>query len=109
VGVTLSKAMSKPDRIELIGNEVAIAWSDGAETYFSMEKLRAFSPSAENVGERDLLGRQIGGHRGPREFPGVTVTGWRLIGGYAVQFDFSDGHNTGLYGFDFLKKLAEMG
>ena len=44
----------------------------------------------------------------PREFPGVTVTGWRVIGGYAVQFDFSDGHNTGLYGFEYLKKLESV-
>lgn len=97
--------MVHPARIEIIGNEVAIAWSDGSETYIAAEKLRAASPSAENTGERDLLGRQIGGHQGPREFPGVTVTGWRLIGGYAVQFDFSDGHNTGLYGFDYLRGL----
>ncbi len=97
--------MVQPVRIEAIGNEIAIAWSDGSETYHSMEKLRAASPSAENTGERDLLGRQFGGHQGPREFPGVTVTGWRVIGGYAVQFDFSDGHNTGLYGFEYLRHL----
>ena len=97
-----------PEHIEAIGSEIGIRWSDGSESYYPMEKLRAWSPSAENVGERDLLGRQIGGHVGPKEFPGVTVTGWRLIGGYAIQFDFSDGHNTGLYGFDYLKKLAEI-
>ncbi len=97
--------MVKPVRIELIGEEVAIAWSDGTETYITPEKLRVASPSAENTGERDLLGRQFGGHQGPREFPGVTVTGWRLIGGYAVQFDFSDDHNTGLYSFDYLRGL----
>jgi DUF971 family protein len=31
-----------------------------------------------------------------------------VIGGYAVQFDFSDGHNTGLYGFEYLKKLESV-
>jgi DUF971 family protein len=104
----LNGLMIKPERIAAIGDELAIAWSDGSESYLAMEKLRAYSPSAENVGERDLLGRQIGGHQGPREFPGVTVTGWRVIGGYAVQFDFSDGHNTGLYGFEYLKKLESV-
>lgn len=98
--------MITPTRIELIGSEVAIVWSDGTESFIASEKLRAASPSAENVGERDLLGRQIGGY-GPREFPGVTVKSWRIIGGYAVQFDFSDGHNTGLYGFDYLQKLGQ--
>ncbi|MCB1224976.1 MAG: DUF971 domain-containing protein [Verrucomicrobiales bacterium] len=98
--------MIEPQRIEAIGDLVAIVWSDGAESYYDMARLRAASPSAETTGERDLLGRQIGGH-GPRDFSGVVVTGWRVIGGYAIQFDFSDGHNTGLYGFDYLRQLAE--
>ena len=97
--------MIQPTRIDAIANEIAIAWSDGSESYFEMEKLRAASPSAETTGERDLLGKRIGGE-GPRSYAGVTVTGWRLIGGYAIQFEFSDGHNTGLYGFDYLRALA---
>jgi DUF971 family protein len=98
--------MITPQRIELIGSEVAIAWSDGSEDYIPAEKLRAWSPSAETTGERDLLGRKYGG-TDQKAYPGVTVRGWRVIGGYAVQFDFSDGHNTGLYTFDYLKKLGE--
>ena len=100
--------MIQPTRIDTIADEVAIAWSDGQETYFKMETLRAASPSAENMGERDLLGKKFGGD-GPKEFPGVTVSGWRLIGGYAIQFEFSDGHNTGLYSYEYLRKLAEVG
>lgn len=97
--------MIRPLHIAAVGHEIAIAWDDGSETFIAMEKLRAASPSAENVGERDLLGVQYGGG-GPKEFPGVTVTGWRTMGGYAVQFDFSDGHCTGIYPFDFLKSLG---
>ena len=97
--------MISPKRIEAIGTEVAIIWSDGSEDYLPMERLRAWSPSAENTGERDLLGRQFGGTE-QKTFPGVTVTNWRIIGGYAIQFDFSDGHNTGLFGFDYLKRLG---
>lgn len=93
-----------PTRLDLIGSEVAILWSDGGEQFIAMEKLRAASPSAENTGERDLLGRQIGG-TDQKHFPGVTVRDWRMIGGYAIQFDFSDGHNTGLYTFDYLRAL----
>jgi DUF971 family protein len=36
----------------------------------------------------------------------VLVTGWQPVGGYAIQFEFSDGHRTGLYAFDYLKSLA---
>ena len=98
--------MNAPTRLEVIGTELAILWDDGQEQYIPVEKLRAWSPSAETTGERDLLGRRIGG-TDQKSYPGVTLRGWRVVGGYAVQFDFSDGHNTGLYAFDYLKRLGE--
>lgn len=98
--------MNNPVNIQLVGQEVAIAWDDGKETFFPFEKLRAASPSASNIGERDILGNQYGGD-GPRRFPGVTVLGWQRIGNYALRFDFSDGHRTGLYSFDYLRALAD--
>lgn len=100
--------MQTPVNIQLVGTEVAIAWSDGAETFFAAERLRAASPSAENQGERDIFGNQYGGN-GPRSFPGVTVTGWEQVGNYALRFDFSDGHRTGLYSYAYLRRLAETG
>lgn len=97
--------MIRPLNIAAIGNEIAIAWSDGTESFIPMEKLRAASPSAENTGEHDLLGNKYGG-TDQEHFPGVTVKRWNMIGGYAVQFDFSDGHCTGIYPYDFLKSLG---
>ena len=97
--------MHAPVNIQLIGTEVAIVWDDGLESYFSAEKLRGASPSAETQGERDIFGQKYGGD-GPKQFPGVTVLGWEQIGNYAVRFDFSDGHRTGLYSYDYLRKLA---
>ncbi len=104
----VSPRMISPTNIQLIGTEVAIAWSDGTETYYSSERLRAASPSAENVGERDVLGNQYGGD-GPSEFPGVTANGWEIVGNYAVRFDFSDDHRTGLYSYHYLQDLARKG
>ena len=97
--------MRAPKNIQLIGNEVAIIWDDGVETYFNAEKLRAASPSAETQGERDIFGQKYGGD-GPKTFAGVSVLGWEQIGNYAIRFDFSDGHRTGLYSYDYLRKLA---
>ena len=97
--------MQTPANIQLIGQEVAIRWHDGTETYYPMEALRAASPSAANIGERDILGNQYGGN-GPKKFPGVTVTGWEQVGNYAIRFDFSDGHRTGLYSYAYLLELA---
>ncbi|MCX6951581.1 MAG: DUF971 domain-containing protein [Verrucomicrobia bacterium] len=97
--------MHAPTNIQLIGQEVGIVWDDGAESYFDFEKLRAASPSAANIGETDILGNKYGGD-GPKKFPGVQVVGWAIVGNYAVRFDFSDGHNSGLYSYDYLRKLA---
>jgi DUF971 family protein len=97
--------MHIPTNIQLIGGEVAIVWDDGVESYFTADHLRASSPSAETQGERDIFGRKYGGD-GPKNFAGITVLGWELIGNYAVRFDFSDGHRTGLYSYDHLRKLA---
>jgi DUF971 family protein len=97
--------MHAPTNIQIIGREVAIAWSDGAETYHGFEALRAASPSAANLGERDILGNQYGGN-GPKSFPGVEVLGWEIVGNYALRFMFSDGHGTGLYSYDYLRKIA---
>jgi DUF971 family protein len=99
--------MHAPVNVQLIGQEIAIMWDDGKESYFAFERLRAASPSASNQGEKDIFGNQYGGD-GAKKFPGVQVVGWERVGNYALRFDFSDGHRTGLYSFDYLRKLADI-
>jgi len=95
-----------PLDLQLIGREVAVRWLDGAEDYFPPEILRKNSPSAENVGEKDIFGQQYGG-LGPKNFAGVEVKSWKPVGNYGVAFTFSDGHNTGIYTWKFLRELGE--
>jgi DUF971 family protein len=97
---------SKPRDIQLIGAEVAILWEDGAEMYFPMDYLRAQSPSAANKGEPDIFGR-IHGADSRTEFPGVRVESYDFVGTYALRFNFSDGHNTGLFSYTYLRSLHE--
>jgi len=93
--------------IQIIGNEVAIRWSDGSESFYAMDYLRAVSPSAETQGEQDLFGNPMGPDQLDHDFTGVTVTGWKPVGSYGVQFHFSDGHKTGIYSFEYLQKLPQ--
>jgi DUF971 family protein len=93
--------------IQLIGDLVAIRWADASETYHRMDRLRSLSPSAETSGERDLLGRELVATDKGRDFTGITVLAWNLVGNYAIQFRFSDGHNTGLYSFEYLREIAD--
>lgn len=98
--------MLTPSDIQLIGAEIAIRWSDGEESYVTFAKLRANSPSAEVKGEHDIFGQKYGGESA-KSHAGVTVLGWEKIGNYAVRFDFSDGHRTGLYTYELLRELGK--
>jgi DUF971 family protein len=95
-----------PEDVQIVGAEVAVRWSDGVESYFPGEFLRAASPSAANIGERDIFGRQWGGDARTR-FPGVVAVSWERIGNYAIRFQFSDGHGSGLFAYDYLRRLHD--
>jgi DUF971 family protein len=99
--------MLTPANIQSIGSEVAIGWSDGSESFIGHELLRRASPSASTQGEQDVFGNTYGGEA-RADYKGVRVVGWEWIGNYAIRFEFSDGHGTGLYTFDYLKKLGEL-
>lgn len=66
----------------------------------SAEFLRVNSPSAEVQGH--------GGEGGtlPRHKENVAITGIEPIGNYAIKITFSDGHDSGLYSWDWLHKLC---
>jgi DUF971 family protein len=98
-------AMTTPQDIQIIGTEVAIRWEDGQESFITFATLRAASPSAAVKGERDIFGTVYGGEA-PNDYRGVEVTGWERVGNYAIRFEFSDGHRTGLYSYDLLRELG---
>ena len=100
------RGVRPPSDLQIVGTFLAVRWEDGREDILPGELLRARSPSAENMGERDILGHLHGGE-GPREFPGVAVTGLRRVGNYAVALSFSDGHATGIYSWDLLRALGD--
>jgi len=95
-----------PKDVLLVGTELAVVWADGREDYFALETLRRNCPCAMCRGERDLLGNI---HRGPerpltpRSFQAVRH---RRVGGYALQIDWADGHNDGIYSWETLRQLA---
>jgi DUF971 family protein len=95
-----------PEALDLVGDTVAIRWADGREDYLPMDKLRALSPSADNMGEPDIFGNIHGAD--PRtEFPGVIVVGHEIVGRYAIRFIFSDGHQSGIYTFPYLQRIGD--
>jgi DUF971 family protein len=91
----------------VIGNEIALAFADGFEAYLPLPMLRRACPCALCQGEPDALGRVLRPklEHGPRAFELVK---FEVVGGYAIQFYWADGHSSGIHSFDYLRKLSEM-
>jgi DUF971 family protein len=77
-----------------------IAFSDGKEFRIPFELMRVYSPSAEVQGHGP--GQEIL-QTGKRE---VTIAELEPIGNYAVKPVFSDGHDTGIFSWDYLYHLG---
>ncbi|MFA5256559.1 MAG: DUF971 domain-containing protein [Opitutales bacterium] len=100
------EASLSPADIQIVDRTLAVRWSDGREDYYDSELLRAISPSAENLGEADFFGNVHGGDS-RTSYPGVRVRGWNVIGNYALQLVFNDGHSTGFYSYRYLRLIAD--
>ena len=77
-----------------------IAFSDGAAFRIPFELMRIYSPSAEVQGHGP--GQEVL-QTGKRE---VGLTALEPVGNYAVQPSFSDGHDTGIFSWDYLYHLG---
>jgi DUF971 family protein len=80
--------------------ELELRYSDGASYALSCELLRVYSPSAEVKGhgpgqETLQTGKQ-----------NVAISAIKPVGNYALQLVFDDGHDTGIYSWDYLYRLC---
>jgi DUF971 family protein len=96
----------RPLDIQHIGEELAIKWDDGSESYITLERLRRHCPCAGCKGEVDVMGNLYKNPERPIPTEGFRLVRLDHVGGYALQPVWGDGHMTGLYTFDYLKKLA---
>ncbi len=89
--------------IEENEREVSIKWSDAAETRFAAPDLRRACPCAgcvhEWTGEKILKPTSVSDD--------LTLSSVGIVGRYALNFIFSDGHDTGIYTFNYLRQLSE--
>ncbi len=88
--------------IEESDSELSIRWSDEAETKYNAADLRRACPCAgcinEWTGEKMLKAENIADD--------LSFSSISIVGRYALNFHFSDGHETGIYSFDYLRKLS---
>ncbi len=89
---------------------LSIDWSDGKSSTFTIVQLRAKCPCAlckdsrEKQQKSRLTVLSSGGFDGP-----MIVTKAEQVGGYALKLTFADGHDTGIYSWQYLRELGELG
>ncbi|MBI1337721.1 MAG: DUF971 domain-containing protein [Phycisphaera sp.] len=99
----------KPQHLDLKKDKgLTVTWSDGRVSFYPVAYLRKMSPSADARQLREELAKNpltvlpasAVSSTGP-----ITATGAELVGNYAVRITFSDGHDTGLYSWDYLRQI----
>lgn len=96
-----------PANVVVIGDELAVSWKDGAESFLPLRDLRRLCPCAGCAGERDLFGRLAKPPQKPFVPASFQVAALTPVGGYALQVTWKDGHGDGLYPWTKLREWAE--
>jgi DUF971 family protein len=89
--------------LEESDSALKITWSDGAESTYQAADLRRKCPCAgcvnEWTGERMLKADSIAND--------LTFSHISIVGRYALNFHFSDGHETGIFSFKYLREMMK--
>lgn len=102
--------MNTPVNIDLKKDKgLTVEWADGSTSYFSIAYLRRMSPSAEQRELRKEMERNpltvLPSRSTAMSGGGLTALDAELVGNYAIRLEFSDGHRTGLYTWDYLRQI----
>ena len=100
-GMTPNTPLPQGITLHEVTQRLEIMFSDGAHFFYPSEFLRVYSPSAEvrghGIGQEVL---QVGKQN-------VQLKNITMVGNYALQPTFSDGHSTGIYSWDYLYDLGQ--
>jgi DUF971 family protein len=89
-----------------IGDELAVKWENGSESFIPLEKLRRACPCAGCKGEVDVMGNLYKNPEKPLSAPAFKLVRMDKVGGYALKPVWGDGHQTGLFAYDYLRRVA---
>ncbi len=87
-------------RLRLAEKRLEVDFDDGSRFSYPAELLRVESPSAEVQGHSPEERKTVAGRRH------VGIVAVEPVGNYAVRLVFDDGHNTGIYAWDYLHRLG---
>jgi len=102
------KQTHQPTNLDLKKNEaLIITWDDGTISTYPIAYLRKLSPSADMRELRKSMAKNpltiLPDSMGASGT--LTATGAEMVGNYAIKISFSDGHDTGIYTWDYLRAI----
>tara|TARA_Y100000815_G_C12950537_1_gene352715 strand:+ start:98 stop:430 length:333 start_codon:yes stop_codon:yes gene_type:complete len=105
----------QPVSIELLDDILKIHWNDDKKTKYEYQFLRESCPCASCVGEPGIFKTSVGILNVPRDQPNnppipktIKPKNLKRVGNYAITISWSDGHSSGIYSYDYLRKLSTL-
>ncbi|MEK8088222.1 DUF971 domain-containing protein [Thermithiobacillus plumbiphilus] len=83
----------------MVSKVMEVDWADGHTSRYTFEQLRVDCPCADCKGHSPDQAKVITGKEG------IGITNIEPVGNYAVKLDFEDGHNTGIFSWDYLRRI----
>ncbi|RJF88715.1 DUF971 domain-containing protein [Oleomonas cavernae] len=87
-------------RVKRPEKRIEIDWDDGRRDVIAAELLRVESPSAEVQGHGPDTKQIVAGKRA------VGINAVEAVGNYAIRIHFDDGHDTGIFSWEVLRRLG---
>ncbi len=94
----------QPKRIEVVNNKLNITWSDNSQSSVGTLQLRKNCPCAvctsQPDGSDEMKVRRYTENK-------IKISSVSVVGNYALNINWQDGHHTGIYEFSVLKNLSK--
>ena len=87
-------------------NTFTIKFDDGFSAEVTSKALRENCPCAECKGEEVLLHKYVPRNQKPLTKESYILEKAQMVGTYAMQFFWKDGHNTGIYNWEYLREIS---
>jgi len=105
--------VDQPTRLDLKKDRgLSVEWADGGTSYFSILYLRKMSPSADMRQLRDEMKKNrltvLPSTPSGNSAAALVALDAELVGNYAIKIRFSDGHDTGIYSWAYLREIDPM-
>jgi DUF971 family protein len=109
----VSTATHEPEHIAVSKSKgIKIDWKDGLHSEYSLALLRDECPCASCTGAHGTAPQKTSYSKPdsspfPMFKPALKMLNVEPVGNYAIRIHWSDGHNTGIYTWEYLRRLAE--